>query len=214
MNDPDDLVHQLQEKPSDPELLRQLDRIAWEFFHDPWEVPPSNAPQLSSDPVRPGGPMPNTSLQPLSVELVMNTLDVMALHHTSSPTGTIIIPFGYRHDSDREAWIRISIQGEKKDLLVWRMTSDRRVDAPQFGLAFRLCNAWAAENRWPRAFVDIPTPDEDGKPMAWEPSGSIELDHHVSIQDGISMEALKRLLSTLTSSGFSFWAFARKEYGL
>jgi hypothetical protein len=214
MTDPDDLVHRLKKNPRDPELLRQLDQAAWETFHDPWERPPAEKSGTDSESTNSGGSMEAPPLPRLHATVLRSALKELGLRFTTAPGGGFLVKFSYDHDADCEALVQISIQGEDKDVLAWHMASDRRVDAPQFGLAFRLCSEWAKEQRWPRAFVDIPAVEEDGKTRAWEPSGSIELDYHYPVPDGISRQSLCKLLGTLFSSGMAFYALAREKYGL
>lgn len=217
MTNPDDLIQRLARNPRDPDLLRQLDQAAWETFHDPWEAPPKRSKEVATRPrkIPPSGEaMEPAVTQPLTVALLRSVLKEIGLRYSLTPDGEFTIPFSYEHDSDRQAWVRISLQGEDKKVLVWRMGSDRRVDAPQFELAFRLCNAWSSAHRWPRPFLDIPLPDEEEEPKPWEPSGAIELDYQMQVPDGLTREGLGLILKNLIGAGWAFWAEARTKYGL
>lgn len=208
MTDPDDLIQRLARNPRDPDLLRQLDKLAWEGFHDPWEQPPGTRPKEApgEEPM-----LLDPEPQRLSHGLLREALQVMKRVHTSHPRVGFMIPFNYSQRSDREVTIRIRLEGPRRDILAWQMFADRRVEQARFDAALCLCNDWANRHRWPRPFLDLPATGEDGVPPA---SGTLRLDHHQPLPDGISPAGLVRLLSSLENAGWDFWAQARSGPGL
>lgn len=207
MTDPDDLIQRLARNPRDPELLRQLDKLAWEGFHDPWEQPPGPKPTAEAGEEEALDPEPRR----LSHPLVREALQVMKRVHTSHARAGFIVPYNYSPRSDREVTIRIRLEGPRRDILAWQMIADRRIGPDRFHDALRLCNDWANHHRWPRPFLDLPEPGEDGTPPA---SGTLRLDHHQPLPDGISLPGLIRLLSSLEAAGWDFWAQAHSGHSL
>lgn len=204
--DPDNLIRRL-------EAEGRLDRAAWEAFHDPWETPPARTPNPD-----PGAPVEPEAPVPLSLETIDRFLASEEYSVWSSTWDSRMVFYNYGPRSDRVVRATYSIQGKQQDIFVLRIVSDRRVDPPQFELAWRLCSEYGAEYRYMRAFLEVPSKpegwDEDPEAPAWNPSGLLVLDMHVPLGAGITQSAFDLMVKEAIGSSWTFWRMARERYGL
>ena len=129
-----------------------------------------------------------------------------------------LVFYTYGPKTDRVVRATFSVQGKADDVFVLRMVADRRVDPPQFELAWRLCSEHASEYRYPRAFLEIPPKPENWEDNpeagAWNPSGLLVLDYHLPLKEGITQAAFNALCNDVISASWGFWRMAHERYGL
>lgn len=162
--------------------------------------------------------MENETLPPFTMETIDRFLDTEEYSYWKADWDSRMVFYSYGPRSDRVVRGSFSIQGKNKDIFVLRLVADRRVDPPQFELAWRLCSEFGSEYRYPRAFLEIPPKpegwDEDEEAGPWNPSGLLVLDYHVPLGAGISDEGFKTLCNEALGASWGFWRMARDRFGL
>jgi hypothetical protein len=215
---PEELMRRYESGERDSDLLRQLNDLAWQGFHDPWELGPAPA---AAEEVPATGP----EWSPLESELdpprpfTVDTI-IRYLRNTGRPfweCGASIYTCTYDYDeaSDRCCQVFFSVEGRDGGTFCARWTSDRRVQADHFPRAFRLCNEWNADWRWPRAFVDIPHRDPSREGRGGPPaSGVLTLDYQLYLARRIHQGLFDSMLATVQETSWAFWKLAHREFNL
>lgn len=118
---------------------------------------------------------------------------------------------GYDPDSDRCLRALHSVEGKQDTIYRLRLLADRRVDAKDYGRARELCDKWNASYRWPRAFLELPTPPEGAGAPA---SGLLAMDYQLDLEKGIHQALFDDLVEGATAASFDFWKMAKEEFNL
>lgn len=197
------------------DLLQRLNETAWEEFHDPWET--HYEPSMPAEEEMSALPDPEDSydmerVRPLSMEMLERFARWKNWTCWRKSSHLLLVTFRYDPACDRETQICLSIQGKNDDILLMEWSGDQRVRPEQFDLAFRLCNDWNDECRWPRAYLEIPRcglEDGEGEKMPDRPrSGSLTLDAQFMLGKGIHQALLDDMLREIVASGWTFWTWA------
>jgi hypothetical protein len=209
---PEEIIQRLETGDPDPSLRKLVDQAAWQAFHDPWEKPPAEPKAIPE-----GDPMETEAIQPLTTDMIDAFLRADDFNFYTADWGFRLAFFRYGTKSDRVVRMTLGVDGQNKDILLFRLACDRRVDPAQFELAFRLCNQWQNEYRYPRAILELPDPPEKvegGEAIEWNPSGSLVLDYQLPLPKGISQDGFNELVRRLIANSWDFWRIARERYGL
>ena len=209
-----DLIRRYEAGDRSPELLRRLDEAAWTGFHDPWEPRPAPDPHhLEEDPMQ--EPIDPEAVLPFDVATIERALKQRGWHVWRHEKDILMVQFNYDRETDRETRIVFFVQGKARDIFRLYWISDRRVDAERFDQAFRLCNHWNDNYRWPRAYVEMPPTKEDEAEDTPEPeSGLLVLDWQLPLGAGIHQALFDDMLGAVISAGWDFWRMAHSEHGL
>jgi len=207
------------------EVLRALNRAAWEAFHAPWE-PQTSEPtmpeeQLQIQPFQD----PNLVVRPFSQEMIQAWMDQAEFKYFQHPIRGLLVDFRMTLKSDRAVTLRVWVSGRNKDIFVMNISSDRRIPPEDFLRALRLCNDWNQEYRWPRAMVeqDYRTTDQKEEPppapeevesREFTHSARFCLDFQVCLSEGIHQAALNTILDDAMATSWDFWKLARDKWGL
>jgi hypothetical protein len=209
---PEEIIQRLETGDPDPALRKLVDRAAWQAFHDPWEQPPAEPKAIAE-----GDPMETQPLQPLTTDMIDAFLKADEFSFYSADWGFRMAFFRYSASSDRVIRMTLGVDGPNRDILLFRLVGDRRVDPAQFELAYRLCNTWQNDYRFPRALLELPDPPENGEgkeELPWNPSGCLVLDYQIPLPKGISQDGFNELVRRLIGNSWDFWRMARERFGL
>jgi hypothetical protein len=199
------------------DLLRQLSDLAWREFHDPWELAPEPAvlEVPATGPERSPAGAESDPLRPFTVDTVIRYLRSTGRPFWESGSDSFTCTYDYDEASDRCCQAFFSVEGRDQGTFCVRWTSDRRVQADHFTRAFRLCNEWNADWRWPRAFVDIPRRDPSREGRSVPPaSGVLTLDYQLYLSQRIHQGLFDSFLSTVQDTSWAFWKLAHQEFNL
>ncbi len=214
---PDELMRRFDAGERDPDLLRQLGHLAWQEFHDPWELPPAlgavqeEAP--AADPGQPPADEVQERAQPFTVDTLVRYLRASGLPFWESGASAYTASWDYDPAIDRCTQAFFSVEGADQGILSARWVSDRRVPAEHFDRAFRLCNQWNSEWHWPRAYLDIPRL-AGGRDGADPASGILALDLHLYLAKGIHQGLFDSQVCAAQAASWNFWELANREYRL
>jgi len=219
-----------------PRLLRRLDELAWEAFHDPWEtrsalrarpvgkgrgrlpVDPSdleetNTPEVTPMPEDPESSDPILGLEPLGPGMIARHLDEMELSYWRMGPAHFLVNFAYDSELDRCVKVRLATDGTDGDILMIRVEDDRRIPRERFPEAMQLCNRWNADCRWPRAWLDIPDPEPDAEEAPEPASGNLVLDFQVPLRGPLPPGLVDGIIQAVISANGDFWKRAREGHG-
>lgn len=216
---PDELMRRFDAGERDPDLLRQLGRLAWQEFHDPWELPPAlgavQEEALPGDPGQPPGDKVQERAQPFTADTLVRYLRASGLPFWESGASAYTASWDYDPAIDRCTQAFFSVEGTDQAILCARWVSDRRVSAELFHRAFRLCNQWNSDWHWPRAYVDIPRLGGGRSGAGAAPaSGILTLDLRLYLAKGIHQGLFDSQVYAAQVASWHFWALAHREYRL
>lgn len=218
----DELIRRFDSGERNPELLRQLSELAWQEFHDPWEsglnLAETEQPLAATGPEWTPGEEDleedEEAAPPFTVDTLLRHLRNNGLAFWECGQHSYTCRYEYDEASDRCCQAFYSLEGKAKDIVCVRWVSDRRVSAEHFIRAFRLCNQWNANWRWPRAFVDIPRKEaRDGREVP-PASGVLTLDFQLYLAKGVTQGLFDDLVAAAEAASWSFWQLAHKEFNL
>ena len=129
------------------------------------------------------------------------------LRFLTDSDGDFVVQFGYNEDLGGELTVYLCAEGSRKDVYSIRIMSDKRIAKSDWGRAIMLCNTWNKEKRWPKAYLNVRNPDTDTR-------GTIEVEHHIDLEQGIHQELLDDLTNNIILGATHFWEWAHQEQGL
>lgn len=212
MNAPlDDLVKRYEGGERDPELIRQLNELAWEGFHDPWERCPLEVQEGSMD----EGFDPKV-VSPISSAMIERHLAAHELYPWRGPDDRYMVQFRYEAEADRTVRIFFSIEGRGHTLFKIKIVADRRVDQDRIPEAMAFCNRWNSNYRWPKALLEVPDDEaetSEGEDTEITPvrSGLLILESQYDLSAGIHQELFDDLVSSNIHASWDFWSLAKKQ---
>ncbi|BDU68725.1 hypothetical protein GETHOR_08260 [Geothrix oryzae] len=148
---PGEALHRHTSGDRSLEVMSALNHAAWEAYHAPWEVQPTEFPMDEPTPLPPLSP---TEVRPITPDLLAAWLEEAEMPAFRHPKRVSLVDFKYGLRSDRCVQMRLYLSGKHADVLVLQWTCDKRIPPDQFVHALRLCNWWNNEYRWPRAMVE------------------------------------------------------------
>lgn len=204
------LIHRFEVGERASELLQQLDRLAWEGFHDPWEVGAEHKPVENEE-----APMEEdfdpTVVHPISLATIERHLQAQGVQGWRGMGEQYLVQFRYDVEADRELRIYLSIEGKAGTLFKLRSLGDRRVERLLFPEAKAFCNDWNAGYRWPKAYLECPESEEEGEAKVLPGSGSLVLEAQYDFSAGIHQALFDELVSSNIRASWDFWNQAKER---
>lgn len=212
---PESLVHRYEAGERDPALIRELNRLAWEGFHDPWEPGPKAF--LKEDGMH--EEIDPNVVQPISVALIERYLQVQDLRAFKGRGDCYLVQFAYDADLGREVRLYLGLEGDESELLVLKITGDRRVEGPQCPKAVSFCNRWNGDHRWPKAYLEVPEAGDSqeeaggvlGEDASDHSSGTLVLEAQWDFSAGIHQALFDDLITSNIQASLEFWRRAQGQ---
>lgn len=209
------LVRRYEAGERDPALIRELNRLAWEGFHDPWEAVP-DSPQKEASMREEVDPQ---IVQPISGVLIERYLKDQDLRALKGQDDYYLVHFEFDAECDREIRIYLSLEGEARELFVLKILGDRRVVGSRCSEAMAFCNRWNGDHRWPKAFLQVPEVDEPQEVPGGAVklgssdslSGTLVLEAQFDFSAGIHQALFNDLITSNIQAGWEFWRRAHQH---
>jgi hypothetical protein len=194
----------------DPDLISDLDRLAWSAFHDPWEQPADpplggvllHRPFMGSDPYDPDRP---EKLELATLNLFVGLRGTSFLRQKSWP---FLATYDYLADPEPERCPRIQVEspdGLRLFVRLLRNLDCAETDVPK---ALDLCRRWNESRPWPEA-----------RPLAMDPGNPdapkvLALEWEVKLPadpPAITLGIFGRVMAELQKAGGEFWTLVDSE---
>jgi len=147
------------------------------------------------------------TVQKFDRSMIEKYLKSVNLKYLRDSDGDFVAQFAYDEDTGCELTLYLIAAGQKNEIYVIRVLSDKRIPKSDWGRAMMLCNTWNDERRWPKAYLHVANPDKDT-------IGTIVLEEQIDLEKGIHQELLDDLTTTILMGAHLFWEWAHKEKGL
>ena len=204
----DTLMKRHAEGDRDPDLISELDRMAWSAFHDPWEL---SGPRPSAAPVPERMLLESGHYDPEQPEkLELATLDLFVslrgrsfLKRTAWP---FLVTYDYLADPEPSSCARIQLKRPDALHFYCRLLRNLDCDESDIPKILALCKRWNESRPWPEA---MPLTS-----AAADPRKIIALEWEIKLppeRPSITLTLFSRVMLELQKASSEFWEQVQAE---
>lgn len=198
----------------DPDLLNELNRMAWSEFHDPWEeaekcpsaVMPLRRLPIDSTPYDPDEPE----------KLDVATLDLFVGMHCSShlkrKSWPFFVAYDYLADPEPERCPRILMESPDGRRFVCSFIRNLNCEDADIPRVQEFCRSWNDSRPWPEAKLVEPL---GSKHVASGSQRIISLEFEVTLSEenpSITLTHFHQMMKALLKATSEFWTMVSRDF--
>jgi hypothetical protein len=164
----------------------------------------SSSPSATAEDSQPqlGAALPNSLLQPLSVERIERLLSAMGVRYRRQSEQAI---FTVSSSDASDLSVLLFVDGDERNILRVTCTDKRKIMQPQWSSALLICNQYHATFRYGRVYLDI----QEGRS-----EGIFLFDAQLLLEVGVSEDLLKSFIVVNITCAHDFFDNAKRAKGL